>query len=159
LRRNSAPGLTELRLPSRLRAGIYRVRVVATRSDGAAASDELLMLVGKLLPARVARAAMDHSVGAAARKRARAADQGDTVNETGVCHRFGPRRVDCAIDAYSEGELIDVCASVSTAVLRRNGFLYLNSYRCPRGKRTFLGRPKIRTRWTQAAPLTELLGR
>ena len=135
--------LTTIRLPRKVRWGMHLVRVRATTTTGAVATNAYPVLVGGRLPERLARAAQ---VGLYYGAYARAADSYTDADING-CKRFSARRIDCVVGETGGGD-DSPCLWVGATTLRASGVVYTRPYTC-RSRRS--GRFKRHPRWTARA--------
>jgi hypothetical protein len=69
------------------------------------------------------------------------------------CHRFGPRRVDCAVGEGGTSDELG-CVFVAATRLTRRGIVQARPYDClGRGPRVFKRHPRWSKPWRTAVPL------
>lgn len=151
VRASGRPGLTRIPLPSDLPSGLYRATLRARSANGSQVRETRRLLVGPVLPTRVAHDLIDEAYDGFA--------EGNEYVRG--CKRFGQRRVDCIIGhgggIYGDGTpyFAQRCAFGVASALRRTGYVMLRRYRCgPRTRDYFTGRPSW-TRPTVQAPSLE----
>jgi hypothetical protein len=99
--------------------------VRATAADGMVDEDALGVLLGGRLPGWIGADAIDDAL-------CEDCDGGtDAPDGIGRCRRFGPQRVDCAIEAFES----DRCLRAASALLGRDGLVRARGYRCPLRRR------------------------
>jgi hypothetical protein len=149
LTRRARPGLNTVALPRALKQGVYRATTRAKGVDGAGATDQLRVLVGRSLPAAVARRAVaisGHPFGE------------DPPPVVKPCRRFTRLRVDCIQrGGYAgAGDPSEPCTRVVAVFLRRGGTVHLRPYGCSRRGSSFRKLPDWRGRAIQSRPLDTL---
>lgn len=125
-----AAGRSSLRLP-RLKSGSYRVDIRATALNGTTDADRLGLVFGPRLPSGVARQVAANrcqclASATAGRPDGRVHPAGETPEDViDGCTRFGPRRIDCAIQNRDDGSCY-----VASVRLKANGLIYEGDYKC-----------------------------
>jgi hypothetical protein len=134
VRASGQPGLTRIALPAHLRSGLYRATLRARSADGSQITETRRLLVGPVLPTKVARdLVVEESSGFA-----------DFNEYVRACKRFGQRRVDCIVGIHDDDYAYSArrCAFGVAGVLRRTGYVMLRRYRCgARRRHYFTGKP------------------
>jgi hypothetical protein len=116
------PGLNRLRIPAGIRPRAYYLQLTAITADGYRSADEVGVVMGRRLPNRVARIAINTTF-----------DRVDYENLSEVlwCHRMSLTRVDCAT---GEADIFD-CEYKRAVRLHAGGQLEAVGYPCGRWRR------------------------
>lgn len=131
-----ASGAGQLDLPNPTSRGAYTVRITL-HTASAAASDQTSLVVGRALPRRVARRAVDSRF---------AYSFEDYWEGIERCARVRRMRIDCLYGDYPGSADFD-CTEVHAVTLEQDGQLSTRRYRCPRRhQRTFRAHPRYRTK-------------
>jgi sugar lactone lactonase YvrE len=122
-----------------LPAGVETVRATA-EADGRVASRRFSIFVGDRLTGSAARRAVGRYLSTGH------FSEIDPSLTIARCHRFGPRRIDCALtvtddpeESYKRGD----CWGVIPVFLPASGAVYIRGYRCPRRGRAFRRHPRF----------------
>lgn len=146
-KRRGGPGITRMRVPRTVTPELYTFRVIARTPDGASASSRLRAILGPRMPVSAAEVAAEGVYWAPF-----AADE-YPYPVVLRCHRFGPRRVDCAVGEGGTSDGLG-CMFVAATRLARRGIVYARPYNClGRGARVFKRHPRWSRPWRMAAPL------